>query len=246
MPALVTAMWIGPSSLRAEAIASCTPDRSVTSTSYPRASNPSSCSAESCCLRMSPRRSRMATLSPRRAKRRLMAAPIPDAPPVTTATLLMDPALSLSSVVSVNRGEHQVQVAQPADDEGGVVVEAALTFRSMVGFGERDVAGAVQEAFQCDAPLGAGQRAARAGVGAAAEGDVFAHIVAPEQTLGGPLEAAVVTVGGPRVDHHRGSGRDVDPAQGGRDAGHPEIAHRGALQPQHFFDELGNELAVGS
>ena len=87
-----------------------------------------------------------------------------------------------------------MQVAQPADDEGGVVVEVPLTFGSMVGVGERDVAGVVQKTFQRDAAFGTGQRTARAGVRASAERDVLAGLVSFRNKLA--LVVVALFIGG--------------------------------------------------
>src|SRR5205807_5805363 len=62
------------------------------------------------------------TLVPCLAKRWLIAWPMPEAPPVTTATLLMVVYFFLTGLAaSVGWREGDVQVAQPAHDEGGIV-----------------------------------------------------------------------------------------------------------------------------
>src|SRR5271157_1629841 len=189
----------------------------------------------------------MATLFPHLAKRWLMAWPMPEAPPVTTATLLMVVLFFLEGLaVSLGRGEGDVQVAQPAHDEGGVVVEMPLPRRSVLGFGDRNVARAIQETAQRDAALGAGQRTARARMCAPTKSDVFAHVLTSQAALVGLLETALVAIGCTRVDHHRSSCRNVDPAKCGGDPGHPEVTHRRAFQAQHFFDEFGNQATLAA
>ena len=121
-----------------------------------------------------------------------------------------------------------MQVAQPTNDKGGVVVEVPLTRGSVVGLGDRNVAGAIEEALQRDASLGAGKRTPRAGMCTAAESDVLTHVVATQSALVGLFNRRssrlaapgwIITVVRPRFH----------PAQRGGDPGHPEIAHRRAF-----------------
>src|SRR5277367_4576485 len=75
----------------------------------------------------------MATLFPDLAKRWLIAWPMPEAPPVTTATLLMVVLFSLEGLAaSLGWREGDVQIAQPAHDEGGVVVKMPLPRGSVI------------------------------------------------------------------------------------------------------------------
>src|SRR5262249_58334191 len=81
---------------------------------------------------------------------------------------------------------------------------------------------AVEEPFDADTGLGPSQGSTRAGVDAEPEGQVLADVRPVEVELGRALEPARVTVGG-TVEHHQGgAGRDVDPADGRRDAREPE------------------------
>src|SRR5947209_16466061 len=189
----------------------------------------------------------MATLVPCLAKRWLIAWPMPEAPPVTTATLLMVVYFFLTGLAaSVGWREGDVQVAQPAHDEGGIVVEMPLTRWAVVGFRDRNVACAIKETTQCDAPFGAGQWTARAGMCAPAESDVFAHVLTSQAALIGVLETALIPIGCARVEHHRGSRRNVHPAKRRGDPGHPEVTHRRAFQAQHFLDEIGNQTTIAA
>src|SRR5271168_1210804 len=173
----------------------------------------------------------MATLFPDLAKRWLIAWPMPEAPPVTTATLLMVVLFSLEGLAaSLGWREGDVQIAQPAHDEGGVVVKMPLPRGSVIGFRDRDVACAIKETSERDAPLSASQGAAGAGMCAPAESYVFAHIVTTQSALVGLLKAALVAISRTRMDHHRGPSRNVHPAKSGGDPGHPEVAHGGAFQ----------------
>src|SRR5258708_5232405 len=89
-PALVTRTVVGPNSLRTLANACSTAGPSATSAPTARAAMPAArrssvtrCAA--CSLR-----SRTATLNPRLPSSWQVASPMPEAPPVTTATLLID------------------------------------------------------------------------------------------------------------------------------------------------------------
>ena len=65
----------------------------------------------------------------------------------------------------------------------------------MLGFGDPDVGGAVQQTLQRDLGFGAGQRGARATVDAAAEGQVLAGVLAGRVEGIRVLEASWVAVG---------------------------------------------------
>ena len=58
------------------------------------------------------------------------------------------------------------------------------------------------------------------------------------------LEAARVAVRGAGEHHHRRAGRDVDAADGRRDARQPEVALDRALEPQRLLDEVRDARAV--
>src|SRR5262245_34512390 len=90
-PALVTRISTGPSSARTLARASSTAARSATSTSAAITRAPVSSRLSAARRAASPRRSSSATRSPRAARCRAMASPIPEAAPVTTATLPIAP-----------------------------------------------------------------------------------------------------------------------------------------------------------
>src|SRR5262245_18673274 len=86
-PALVTMISTRPSSARTFSSAPSTASRSVTSTCAPIVRAPVSRRLSAARSTASPWRSRRATRSPRAAKCRPIASPMPDAAPVTTATL---------------------------------------------------------------------------------------------------------------------------------------------------------------
>ena len=85
-PALVTSMPIGPSSERTNAKAASTDSRSATSTSTLRTRAPPPRSSVAAASAPAPFRSMMATSWPSATNRRATPSPIPEAPPVTTAT----------------------------------------------------------------------------------------------------------------------------------------------------------------
>src|SRR3954451_2327356 len=85
-PALVTMISIGPSSARTFAMAASTAGRSLTSTAIPMAVAPVARNSLAALVAASASRSSSATLLPCAARRWAEASPMPDAPPVTTAT----------------------------------------------------------------------------------------------------------------------------------------------------------------
>src|SRR5262249_45184287 len=85
-PALVTKIPTGPSSLRARLNPSSTAARSVTSTVRPSAFPPPATTESHTCCAASLLTSITATEWPRRASSWQVAAPMPEPPPVTTAT----------------------------------------------------------------------------------------------------------------------------------------------------------------
>ena len=108
----------------------------------------------------------IATRWPSATNRRATPRPMPDAPPVTTATRLIGARRSSTGV------ELEVQLGEAAEDPRRLVVEAAVAGRAVVLLGEADVVHPVEDALEADAALDAGERAAGARVGAASEGDV--------------------------------------------------------------------------
>ena len=163
--------------------AASTDARSATSTSTrerrarprPRARRPRPRAA-------APLRSRSATRWPSATSWRATPSPMPEAPPVTTATRLIGRA---STGV-----ELEVQLGEAAEDPRRLVVEAAGAGRAVVLLGQADVAHPVEDALEADPALGPGERAAGARVGAAAERDVGLGVGAVDAELGRALEPA--------------------------------------------------------
>src|SRR5215472_14733132 len=102
-PALVTRISVGPRVERISTKAASRAGRSVTSTTRPSAADPSACRSLATRCAPSPSRSSTATRWPRPARWWLVASPMPDAPPVTTATrdccALLGGIISCSSLV---------------------------------------------------------------------------------------------------------------------------------------------------
>src|SRR5262245_55763953 len=113
-PALVTMIPIGPSSARTFSSAASMAARSVTSTSAPIARAPPARSPSAAWRAASPFRSNRATRSPRPASCRPIASPIPDAPPVTTATRSM-----ASSMPTARTACNNVLDLRECDSRGG-------------------------------------------------------------------------------------------------------------------------------
>src|SRR6187431_2995660 len=101
---------------------------------------------------------------------------------------------------------------ETTEDPRRLVLEAAVVGRAVVLLGQPDVVHAVEDPLEADAPLDAGERAARARVGTTSEGDVALHVLAVDAELGRALEAPRIAVGGPVEQHHRRSRGDVDTA----------------------------------
>ena len=89
-----------------------------------------------------------------------------------------------------------------------------------------------------------GERRAGARVDAVTEGHVLARVDAVDPELVGVVEAARVAVGGAVHHHERGSGRELDAADGAPDARQPELALDRALESEHLLDEVRDELAT--
>ena len=102
-PALVTRMRIGPSSLRTLAKASSTIGRSVTSAATPRAVTPSARRSSATRCAACSLRSSTATLWPRLPSSWHVASPMPEAPPVTTATRVIDSLHSVGLCAFIRR-----------------------------------------------------------------------------------------------------------------------------------------------
>ena len=116
--------------------------------------------------------------------------------------------------------------------------------RTVVLLGEPDVTHAVEDALDADAPLRPRQRAARARVDAAPEGDVGLGVGTVEPELGGRLELAGVAVGR-AVEQHDGRPRgDVDAGDGRRAPGQAEVRLDRALDAQRLLNEVGDALGV--
>src|SRR5689334_4530405 len=94
MPAELTSTSTGPSSARVRATAASIWARSDTSTAHPIARPPLAAMPAAARSAASPSRSRTDTCRPSRASRSLMASPMPDAPPVTIATVTGSPPFS--------------------------------------------------------------------------------------------------------------------------------------------------------
>ncbi len=88
MPALVTRSSTGPSPARTLSKAAATDARSATSTSTASASAPVACTCAAAASAAAPFWSRIATRWPSAANCNATPSPMPDAPPVTTATRL--------------------------------------------------------------------------------------------------------------------------------------------------------------
>ena len=140
-------------------------------------------------------RSSIATRWPSAANWRATPSPMPDAPPVTTATRLIGARL--------DRRELEVQLGEAAQHPGRLVAEAAVAGRAVVLLGEPDVAHPVEDALEADPALGPRQRRARAGVVAAPERDVGLRVGAVDPELGRALEPPGVAVGRAVQQHHR-------------------------------------------
>ena len=184
-----------------------------------------------------PLRSRRATRWPSATSCRATPSPMPDAPPVTTATRLIG--------VGLDRVELEVELGEAAEDPRRLVAEAAVAGRAVVLLGQADVAHPVEDALEADPALGPGERAAGAGVGAAPEGDVGLGVGPVDAELVRALEAPGVAVGGAVEQHHRRAGLDVDAADRRGAPGEAEVGLHRALDPQHLLEEVGDPVVVG-
>ncbi len=88
MPALVTMIPTGPNAVRTSSSVASMAARSLTSTAAPSALPPSAATSSATAPAASPLMSSTATLFPGRARWWQMARPMPEPPPVTTATRL--------------------------------------------------------------------------------------------------------------------------------------------------------------
>src|SRR5262245_64513117 len=138
-----------------------------------------------------------------------------------------------------------MEPAQSAQDPRRLVLEAPGAGGPVVLLREPDVAHAVEDPLEADLRLGAGERAARAGVGAAAEGDVLLAVGAADAELGGGLETPRVAVDRTVQEHDGGAGGDLHPGEGGAATGEAEVALDRALDPERLLDEVGDALALG-
>ena len=132
-PALVTRTVIAPSSLRTLANAFSTAGRSVTSAPNPMAVIPTARRSSATRCAASSLTSTTATLSPRRPNSWQVASPMPEAPPVTTATLLIDCApLPLASWRSLVNHPHGAAGRQGLTGQHPAVVHFILLKRVVV------------------------------------------------------------------------------------------------------------------
>ncbi len=69
-----------------------------------------------------------------------------------------------------------MEAREPAEDVRRRVFVTARAGGPVLGLGDRDVAHAVEDAFDADAPFGAGERRARASVHAVPERDVLSRV----------------------------------------------------------------------
>src|SRR5438445_4141216 len=100
------------------------------------------------------------------------------------------------------RSELEMEVGQAPEQVGRQVLVAAGAGRTMRRLGDRDVRRAVEETVEGDATLGAGERCARAGVNAEAEGQMLAGVRPVDVELVWVLEEPGVSVGGAREQQH--------------------------------------------
>src|SRR5271166_3100640 len=102
-----------------------------------------------------------------------------------------------------------MQVGEPPEDPGRLIVEAPFTGWPVVLLGQANVPGAVEDALDAHPSLDSGQGGARAGVGAASKRDVRLGVGAISAELGRALEASRISVGPAVEQHDRGAGGDL-------------------------------------
>src|SRR3989442_1523034 len=107
----------------------------------------------------------------------------------------------LRSPRGVHRRELEMEAAQAAQHPGRLVLEAPGARGTVMLLREANVAHPIEDPLEADLRLGARERAARAGMVAAAEGDVLLGVGAVDPELGGALETPRVPVGR-AVQHH--------------------------------------------
>ena len=139
-----------------------------------------------------------------------------------------------------------MQFGEAAQDVRRNVLVATASGRAVVRLADPDVGGPVQQPFQSDPGLRAGQRCAGAAVNAAAERQVLARVLALGIESVGVLEPARVAVGGPVDHHHRAAGTEGFVADGGRHPRQPEVALHRALDAQALLDEVRQQAAIAT
>src|SRR5271166_6475273 len=110
--------------------------------------------------------------------------------PATSSAWRSGNALAALSV----RREREVELPESAENVRRLVGVLAVVGRSVFDLVDLDVCHPVQNAFEGDAALHAGQRSARARVDAAGKGHVLAHVLAVEVELVRVFEAARVAI----------------------------------------------------
>src|SRR4030095_13738662 len=124
-----------------------------------------------------------------------------------------------------------MKAAQAAQDPGRLVLEAPGARGTMMLLREANVAHPIEDPLEADLRLDAGERPARAGMVAAAEGDVLLRVGTVDADLGGAPETPRVPVGRAVQHHERGAGGDLHAGQGRGAAGETEVGLSRALGP---------------
>jgi len=114
----------------------------------------------------------------------------------------------------------------------------------MLILGDPDVGRAVEKTLDADPCLGTSQWSTGARVNTAAKSDVASRVWTRRVECVGVVELLRVAVRGP-VEHHQGGARrNVNAANGARYPRKPKVTLDRALDPQGFFDEVGNAVAL--